>query len=200
MVRVAERCRDCFGCVEPVCAMRGYPDKQPKFRYSPAQNPAPSSTRAAPFSPLRLKSGAVTTVSVDVIMTKGIKGITPARRSARSHPGDPNSEIGIEQMANNAVAKKSSAAKYSHASRRRRPKVRAGLSKLLALQLCKQTTTGIDQVWRDRATAMRGVISIWQQLDLAAHRRTPAGRLEPAGVLAWRQTAARSSVPVDCVA
>jgi hypothetical protein len=31
--------------------------------------------------------------------------------------GDPNREIGIEQMADNAAAEKSSAAKYGHASR-----------------------------------------------------------------------------------
>jgi hypothetical protein len=37
--------------------------------------------------------------------------------------GDPNGEIGIEQVADNAVTKKSSAAKYSHASRRHSPKV-----------------------------------------------------------------------------
>ncbi len=37
--------------------------------------------------------------------------------------GDPNGEIGIEQMADNAAAEKSSAAKYSHASRRHNPKI-----------------------------------------------------------------------------
>jgi len=42
--------------------------------------------------------------------------------------GDPNIEIGIEQMADNAVAKKSSAAKYSHASRRHSSKVPRWLS------------------------------------------------------------------------
>ena len=40
--------------------------------------------------------------------------------------GDPNGEIGIEQMADNAAAEKSSAAKYSHASRRHNRRYRVG--------------------------------------------------------------------------
>ena len=37
--------------------------------------------------------------------------------------GDMNGEISIEQMADNAAVEKSSAAEYSHASRRHNPKV-----------------------------------------------------------------------------
>ena len=37
--------------------------------------------------------------------------------------GDPNGDIGIAQMADNAAAEKSGAAKYSHASRRHDAKV-----------------------------------------------------------------------------
>ena len=37
--------------------------------------------------------------------------------------GDPNGEIGIEEMADNVAAEKSSATKYGHALRRHNPRV-----------------------------------------------------------------------------
>src|SRR5215472_16087505 len=42
--------------------------------------------------------------------------------------GDPNGEIGIEQMADDVATEKSGAAKYSHASRGHNPKVPRRLS------------------------------------------------------------------------
>jgi hypothetical protein len=57
MVRVAERCRGCFGCIEPVCAMREWARVAlTSSRNSAARgsNPSlPDSTLAARFGPLR---------------------------------------------------------------------------------------------------------------------------------------------------
>jgi hypothetical protein len=57
--------------------------------------------------------------------------------------GAPNSEIGIEQMADDVAAKKSSAAKYSHASQHIAR--RSTSAKLFASPLFKQTKAGIDR-------------------------------------------------------
>src|SRR5437588_6270169 len=57
--------------------------------------------------------------------------------------GDPNSEIGILQMADNAAAEKSGAAKYGHASRRHTRKYRAPLGNAIifsALPEAKQAS------------------------------------------------------------
>jgi hypothetical protein len=65
-----------------------------------------------------------------------------------------NDEIGIEQMADDVVAEKSSAAKTVT----RREHIARGTAsapaKLFALKLFKQTKAGIDRGSRDRATAI----------------------------------------------
>src|SRR5690348_2236026 len=69
--------------------------------------------------------------------------------------GDPNGEIGIEQMADDVAAEKSSAAKYSHASRTHSARVPPRL--LLSYShysSSKQTKAGIDRGSRKRATAI----------------------------------------------
>ena len=68
--------------------------------------------------------------------------------------GDPNIEIGIAQMADNAVAKKSSAAKYSHASRRHSPRVPRWLSlsywPYSSANRTQQASTGSGAIGRRR--------------------------------------------------
>jgi hypothetical protein len=69
--------------------------------------------------------------------------------------GDPNGEIGIEQMADDVAAEKSSAAKYSHTSRTHSAKVpRRLLLSYSHYSSSKQTKAGIDRGSRDRATAI----------------------------------------------
>jgi hypothetical protein len=57
MVRVAERCRGCFGCIESVCAMREWArvalTSMPEFRCSRLKPSLLDSTLAARFGPLR---------------------------------------------------------------------------------------------------------------------------------------------------
>src|SRR5689334_7101490 len=69
--------------------------------------------------------------------------------------GDPNGEIGIEQRTDDVAAEKSSAAKYSHASRTHSAKVpRQLLLSYSHYSSSKQTKAGIDRGSRDRATAV----------------------------------------------
>ena len=74
--------------------------------------------------------------------------------------GDPNGEIGIAQMPDNAAAEKSIPAKYSHPSRRHNPKV----PRRLPLSYSPYASSNRPkQAWRDKATATSGVISVGQQ-------------------------------------
>jgi hypothetical protein len=76
--------------------------------------------------------------------------------------GNSNGEIGIEQMADNAAAEKSGAAKYSHASRTHSAKVprrlRPSYSHYSSSNRPKQAPTGAQAIVA--TTKRSGVISV----------------------------------------
>src|SRR5215469_16744245 len=119
--------------------------------------------------------------------------------------GDPNGEIGIAQMADNAAAEKSGAAKYSHASRRHDAKVSGRFRLSYSHFGCSSRDQSRDRpglAEGDRGSG--GAVFGNSRIEFArALARACQAALSGVGlVIFWfrRQIAARCSVSLDGVA